>query len=77
MSRGLLSRACCVVLLCYVAVAVFAPWLAPYDPLSVTGKPFTTPDKAHPLGTNATGQDILSQMIYGTRVTLFVGFGLH
>jgi peptide/nickel transport system permease protein len=75
MSRKILFRVCCVVLLLYVAVAIFAPFLAPYDPYAITGKPFSPPDKAHPLGTNSTGQDILSQLIYGTRVTLLVGFG--
>jgi peptide/nickel transport system permease protein len=75
MSSRVLFRVCCIVLLAYIAVAVFAPWLAPDDPMAVTGRPFMPPDKDHPLGTNATGQDILSQLIYGTRVTLLVGFG--
>jgi peptide/nickel transport system permease protein len=75
MNRKLLPGICFTVLLLYIAVAIFAPYLAPYDPLAITGKPFTPPCKEHPLGTNATGQDILSQLIYGTRVTLLVGFG--
>jgi len=74
MSKGVVFWICSIVLLLYVAVAVCAPVLAPYDPYAVTGAPLQPPDSEHPLGTNATGQDILSQLIYGTRVTLTVGF---
>lgn len=75
MSRGVVFWLCNIVLLFYVAVAIFAPFLAPYDPYAITGTPLEPPDREHPLGTNATGQDILSQLIYGTRITLLVGFG--
>ena len=53
--------------------AIFAPTLAPYDPAERVGKPFQVPSAAHPLGTNDIGQDILSELIYGTRVSLLVG----
>lgn len=54
-------------------VAVFAPQLAPYDPAERVGRPFATPGAEHWLGTNDIGQDILSELIYGTRVSLSVG----
>lgn len=73
MNRGIIFWICSLVLLVYVAVAVFAPLLTPYNPVAITGLPLQPPDAEHPLGTNATGQDILSQLIYGTRVTLLVG----
>lgn len=53
--------------------AIFAPQLAPYDPTERVGKPFAPPSAAHRLGTNDIGQDILSELIYGTRVSLLVG----
>lgn len=56
-----------------VIMAVFAPYLAPYDPFKRTGKPLEQPSLEHPLGTNDAGQDILSELIYGARVSLMVG----
>lgn len=56
-----------------VLMAIFAPQLAPYDPTKLTGKPFEPPSAAHWLGTNDIGQDIFSELIYGTRVSLVIG----
>jgi ABC-type dipeptide/oligopeptide/nickel transport system permease subunit len=56
-----------------VAVAVFAPVIAPYDPNVRTGVPFERPSAEHLLGTNDIGQDILSELIWGTRISLLVG----
>lgn len=53
--------------------AVFAPWLSPYDPTERVGKPFGVPSAEHRLGTNDIGQDILSELIYGARISLTVG----
>ncbi len=57
-----------------VLVAIFAPLIAPYDPFVVTGTPFESPSGTHWLGTNDIGQDIFSELIYGTRTSLVVGF---
>ena len=57
-----------------VLTAVFAKQLSPYDPTERVGKPFEAPSAIHKLGTNDIGQDILSELIYGTRVSLTVGF---
>lgn len=54
-------------------MAAFAPAIAPYDPAAYAGQPLARPSPAHPLGTNDVGQDILSELIYGTRVSLLVG----
>lgn len=54
-------------------VSIFAPALAPYDPYML-GVPFQPPSLEHLLGTNDIGQDILSELIYGTRVSLLIGF---
>lgn len=56
-----------------LAMAVGAPYLAPYDPARLSGKPFEPPSLAHPLGTNDIGQDILSELIFGARVSLLIG----
>ncbi|MGN0355133.1 MAG: ABC transporter permease [Muricoprocola sp.] len=53
-------------------IAVFAKWIAPYDPWEMT-VPFLEPSREHLLGTNDLGQDILSELIYGTRTSLLVG----
>ena len=57
-------------------VAVFAPWLAPYDPVAVDfGAMLSPPNAQHWLGTDSFGRDVLSRLIYGSRTALFVGFG--
>ncbi len=59
-----------------VIVAVFAPWIAPYDPYDVADRTTKglTPSLQHPLGTTInTGVDIFSMLIYGTRISLIVG----
>ena len=62
------------VLLAVIAMAVFAPALAPYDPLAQgVGKPLDPPSMAHWAGTDSFGRDIMSRIIYGARVALIVG----
>jgi ABC-type dipeptide/oligopeptide/nickel transport system permease subunit len=60
------------ILIIYLLVALLAPWLAPYDPTRFDARPLLPPSPAHPLGTNDAGQDIFSELIYGTRVSLLV-----
>ncbi len=54
--------------------AFFAPVLSPHNPEETVGDPFQAPSRAHPLGTNDIGQDILSELIYGARISLTIGF---
>jgi len=55
----------------FVFVAVFAPFLAPYDPArGVLAESFEPPGPAHPFGTNIQGQDVLSRLIFGARISL-------
>ncbi len=61
-----------VLLLAFVVVAALAPVLAPHDPRLTTGTPLASPTAGHPLGTNDLGQDVLSQLVYGTRWSLIV-----
>lgn len=57
-----------------VAVAILAPVLAPYDPYATVGETFLAPSAQHLLGTNDIGQDIFSELLYGARTSLAVGF---
>jgi peptide/nickel transport system permease protein len=55
--------------------AVFAPWVAPYDPLMVDyAAMLAAPSADHWLGTDSFGRDVLSRIIYGARTALAVGF---
>lgn len=56
----------------FVLMAIFATWLAPYDPNEM-GQAFLRPSFMHWLGTNDAGEDILSELIYGSRISLAVG----
>jgi peptide/nickel transport system permease protein len=57
-----------------IIVAVFAPLIAPYDPLQQSfRKALQPPSAAHPFGTDDVGRDILSRVIYGTQISLRVG----
>ncbi len=58
-----------------VALAVFAPLLAPWDPNKPdTRRILSPPSPSHPLGTDQIGRDVLSRVLYGARVSLAVGF---
>ena len=59
--------------LAFIAVALAAPWVAPYDPRALVGKPFERPGEDHILGTDQVGRDIYSQLIWGSRISLMVG----
>ncbi len=58
-----------------MAVAVLAPLLAPFDPRALSGSSLERPSGKHPLGTDNIGQDILSQLIWGTRSSMAVALG--
>ncbi len=61
------------VLITLVAVAIFAPWLAPYDPLQIGADiPLAAPSGAHWFGTDDLGRDVLSRVIFGARISLSV-----
>jgi peptide/nickel transport system permease protein len=66
------ARAGLIILGVLVVVAVFAPWLAPHSPTATNFTPYTGPNGVNWLGTTGNGQDVFSQLIYGSRVTLLV-----
>jgi len=67
-----------VMLLSVILIAIFAPWIAPYDPyapISATSEDVLAPPSLeHPLGQDEVGRDVLSLVIYGSRISLLVGF---
>ena len=66
-----ITAACVAWITLVVVVAVFAPWLAPYDPnkLDLLQR-FQGPSAAHWLGTDSLGRDLLSRLIWGARLSL-------
>jgi peptide/nickel transport system permease protein len=54
-------------------VAALAPALAPHDPRAQVSRRLLPPGLAHPLGTDEFGRDILSRIVYGSRISLYVG----
>jgi peptide/nickel transport system permease protein len=63
----------CIFLAVLATAALFAPWVAPYDPNAMAFMMMDEPSLAHPLGVDDLGRDLLSRIIYGARVSLFVG----
>jgi peptide/nickel transport system permease protein len=60
-----------------VLVAIAAPLLAPYDPnMQDTAKRLEPPSRAHPLGLDDLGRDVLSRILFGARISLRVGFSV-
>jgi peptide/nickel transport system permease protein len=57
------------------AIALLAGIMVPYDPHAFSGRPLERPSPAHILGTNDAGQDILSELVYGARISLAVALG--
>jgi peptide/nickel transport system permease protein len=70
-----LGTAGLAVILAVAFAATFAPWVAPYDPLTVDyGAMLAAPSLEHWFGTDAFGRDVLSRIIYGARTALAIGF---
>ncbi len=64
-----------LVLLALVALAATAPYVAPHDPfMLIPGGTLHPPSREFPFGTDELGRDIASRVIYGTRISLQIGF---
>ncbi len=67
-----------VMLLVTIFVSIFAPWIAPYNPKDVVQVTiddiYAKPSPTHWLGTDDAGKDVFSNLIFGSRVSLTVGF---
>ena len=74
LKKNKMSMFCLFVILLLILIAIFAPLLAPYDPtVQDYASILQGPSKQHLLGTDEYGRDILSRIIYGTRISLSVG----
>ncbi len=74
---GIAPMIAAVVLLLIILVAIFAPYIAPHDPiLQSPSLRLQPPSPDYPLGTDAYGRDLLSRVIYGARVSLVIGIGV-
>jgi peptide/nickel transport system permease protein len=63
-----------VVIVVFVTIAVFAPLIAPYDPIATNfGAVRKAPSAAHWFGTDEIGRDVLSRVIFGARASLEAG----
>lgn len=63
-----------VIIIGIIFIAIFAPYLAPYDPLDVdTANRLKPPSSKNLLGTDDMGRDIFSRIMYGSRISLMVG----
>jgi len=69
------------IVLIFILLAVFAPWVTPHDPTAPNFRAIRKPPVwmeggswTHPLGTDHLGRDILTRIIYGARISLFIGF---
>jgi peptide/nickel transport system permease protein len=54
----------------WILIAIFAPWLAPHDPLEQTATSFIPPSAGHWFGTDELGRDELSRVLYGARISI-------
>jgi peptide/nickel transport system permease protein len=74
-SRGVVVFGIIVIFAC-IAAAIFAPFIAPYDPYAqILDDVLQQPNTTHLLGTDSLGRDTFSRIIYGARITLIVGVG--
>jgi ABC-type dipeptide/oligopeptide/nickel transport system permease subunit len=72
--RNRLAAIALAVILLQLVIAVFAPWIAPYDPYaSDYAATWQKPSAAHWLGTDDLGRDVLARLIYGSRISISVG----
>lgn len=72
--RNPMGVAGALILAFFLAIAAFAPLLAPYDPVAQhAGQELLAPGHGYLLGTDNVGRDILSRLIFGARISLLVG----
>ena len=62
-----------LIVLVLIAVAVLAPRLAPHGPKEASFAPYLPPSSEFPMGTDQVGRDVLSRVIWGARLSLYVG----
>ena len=72
--RNMLATAGMIMVVVFVALALFAPWIAPQSPSKIDlPLRLQPPSSAHWFGTDELGRDIFSRVIYGARISMLVG----
>jgi len=75
--RNVLAAAGMVMVVAFVLLALFAPWLAPQSPSNIDlPSRLQPPGSAHWFGTDELGRDIFSRVIYGARISMLVGMSV-
>jgi peptide/nickel transport system permease protein len=74
--RQPLAVAGTVIAAAWIVVAIFAPLIAPHDPLAQNAPPASSPSLHHLFGTDELGRDVLSRVVYGSRVSLPIALAL-
>lgn len=74
LKKNKIAMFCAGVIIVLILIAIFAPLIAPYDPTYQDyAAVLAEPSMAHPFGTDEYGRDILSRIIYGSRVSISIG----
>ncbi|MGI6855539.1 ABC transporter permease [Mesorhizobium sp. 1B3] len=72
---GMLPVAAASVLVVIVFATIFAPLLAPHDPIALSANRLKPPSAEFPLGTDMFGRDLLSRVLHGGQISLLIGLG--
>ncbi len=65
-----------IILSIFLLVAIFAPLISPGDPSKIVARPNQPPSARYWLGTTGQGQDVFTQVVQGSRISLFIGFSV-
>jgi peptide/nickel transport system permease protein len=73
--KNKVALAACFLIVALAGIAMFAPFISPYDPFDMSGEDMlTAPSTKHWFGTDQFGRDLLSRIMYGARISFRVGF---
>ncbi|PLX67994.1 MAG: peptide ABC transporter permease [Denitrovibrio sp.] len=74
-NKNILFYSGLIIVLIFVALAIFAPYISTHDPSFINfDSVFLAPSADHYFGTDDLGRDVFSRIVYGSRISLFVGF---
>jgi len=62
-----------IILSLFILISIFHPWFSPYDPTAPYFDFMDYPSSGHLFGTDQIGRDILSRVLYGTKISMFIG----
>ncbi len=71
-SSGRMAFIGLILLLFFIFLAIFAPWISPYSPVKPSGAPLLSPCLSHWMGTDNLGYDVFSRFIWGSRMALTI-----